>query len=511
MKNQDFQKEASGNHNISFMKRLPEIVSICAIITGLLASGTIVKRPDEAVTRHLPLSAGIDTTGLAGSLKVEKFNLEIIPPSSGVQFYKAGIVFLSNTRDEGKMLPKHVSFGTNEAYTALIRDTVLGLHMLFSPTASFSYPCEALTFSTDFKTMYFTMIAKKEKKEKIYRADYRPDAKGEAGWVPNASPLEFCTGNFIYTHPALSSDGKIMIFASDMDGTVGALDLFIVRRDGEKWSRPENLGKLINTDKDECYPFLDQDNNLYFSSDGLPGIGGFDIFTCKFDGEKWEKPVNLTNKINSEEDDIAFSIEKNEGKIAFYTRRQKSRLEDIKLLKVSLTRDKVANNPLTISYIFNGKAGEKTELLASKPDETSKPVVQETSKASPAEVKKAVKTEGKKTPSNPAAAPAAPGAKVVIIKPTSEIPEELKNVVVYRIQFLSTGQPRKETQVLINGVPYKTFEYFYLGMYRYTIGEFRTLAPATELQNICRKSGFPQAFVAAFKNDTRSLDLSTFK
>jgi len=493
------------------MKRLPEIVSFCAIVTGFLASGTIVKGPDKELSKDFPLSAEIDTALLTGSLKVEKFNLDLIPPSSGVQFYKGGIVFLSNTRDEGKMLPKHVSFGTNEAYTALIRDSVLGLHMLFSPTASFSYPCEALTFSADFKTMYFTMIAKKEKKEKIYKADYRPDTKGEAGWVPDASPLEFCTGNFIYTHPALSPDGKIMIFASDMNGTEGALDLFIVRKDGEKWSRPESLGKLINTAKYECYPFLDQDNNLFFSSDGLPGFGGFDIFTCRFDGDKWEKPVNLTNKINSEEDDIAFSIDKSEGKIAFFTRRQKSLLEDINLLKVSLTRDKVANNPLTISYIFNGKAGEKAELLASKPAEESKPAVQETPKAAPAEVGKTVKTGEKKPQSKPAAAPAAPGAKVVTIKTTSEIPEELKDVVVYRIQFLSTGQPRKETQVLINGVPYRTFEYIYLGAYRYTIGEFRTLAPAIELQNICKKSGFPQAFVAAFKNNTRSLDLSTFK
>jgi hypothetical protein len=507
MINQDFQKEASGNPNISFMKRLPGLVSFCAVIIGLLASGTIEKRPDDSIATDLMQQAGHDTTGLAGSLKVEGFKLDIIPPSSGVQFYKGGIVFLSNTKDEGKMLSKHISFGTNEAYTALLRDSVIGLHMLFSPTASFSFPCEALTFSSDFKTMYYTMIAKKEKKEKIYRAEYRPDVKGEAGWVMDAGPLEFCTGNYIYTHPALSSDGNIMIFASDMSGTVGALDLFIVRKEGGKWSKPENLGKSINTARYECYPFLDRDNNLFYSSDGLPGIGGFDIFTCKFDGEKWGNPVNLTKKINSEEDDIAFSIEKSEGKIAFYTRRQKSRMEDIKLFKVSVGKESAPNNPLTISYIFNGKAWEKTELLASKPAEVPKAPPVEVKK----EVKKEVKTEEKKVSSVASSAPPAAGAKIVVIKTTSAIPDELKNVVVYRIQFLSTGQPRKETQLLVNGVPYKTFEYVYLGAYRYTIGEFRTIAPAVELKNICKKSGFPDAFVAAFKNDTRSLDFATFK
>jgi hypothetical protein len=482
------------------MKRFPELISFCAVIIGLFASGSVEKRSDDVIARDYTLQAGDDTTGLTGSLRVEGFNLDIIPPSSGVQFYKGGLVFLSNTRDEGKMLPKHVSFGTNEAYTALLRDTVLGLHMLFSPTASFSFPCEALTFSIDFRTMYYTMIAKKEKKEKIYRAEYRPDSKGEAGWVMDGSPLEFCTGNFIYTHPALSADGRIMIFASDMNGTIGALDLFIVRKDGEKWSKPENLGKSINTDRNECYPFLDIDNNLFYSSDGLPGFGGFDIFTCRFDGVKWDKPVNLTKWINSEDDDIAFSIERSDGKVAFYTRRQKATLEDIKLLKVSLIKDKAGSKPLTISYIFNGKAGEKAELLAAKPAEPVKKVERDTLKVAPPQ-----------TPVSSVSNPPATGAKVVAIKATSAIPAELKNVVVYRVQFLTTTQPRRETQVLINSVPYDTFEYLYLGAYRYTIGEFRTLAPAKELQSICRKSGYPQAFVAAFKNDTRSLDFANFK
>jgi hypothetical protein len=476
------------------MKRLPALLSICVVMIALMASGAIDKQPKDAITEDL---AGHDTT----SLKVEIFNLDVIPPSSGVQFYKNGIVFLSNTKDEGKMLPRHVSFGTNEAYTALLRDTILGLHMLFSPTASFPYPCEAMTFNADFKTMYYTMIAKNEKKEKIYRAEYKPNAKGVAGWVMDTNPQDFCSGNYIYTHPALSSDGKMMIFASDMNGTAGALDLFIVRKEGEKWSKPENLGKSINTSMYECYPFLDQDNNLFFSSDGLPGFGGFDIFTSKFNGVNWDTPVNLTKKINSEDDDIAFSIEKAEGKIAFFSRRQTAHLDDIKLFKVSLINETEVNNPLTISYIFNGKAGEKTELVAAKPAEPDKA----------AETRKEVKAEEKKAPSKPVAKPAAPGAKVVIIKNTSEIPDELKDVIVYRVQFLSTGQPRKETQILINGVPYKTFEYVYLGAYRYTIGEFRTLAPAKELQSICRKSGFPDAFVAAFKNDMRSLDFALFK
>jgi hypothetical protein len=512
--NQDFPGEVIGKPYFNFyiMKRLPEIVTFCCIIVGFLTSGTIEKKSDDARYSYFLSQTEHDTTGLVGFLKVDSFNLSIIPPSSGVRFFRDGLVFLSNSKYEGKMLPKHVSFGSIEAYSAMVKDTSLGLHMLFFRSSSFSYPCEAITFSSDFKTMYFTKIAKKEKREKIYRAEFKYDDNNESDWVTDINPVDFCTGNYIYTHPALSADGKTMIFCSDMNGSSGGMDLFIVRKDGDKWSKPENLGKSINTSGDECFPFIDSDNNLFFSSDGLKGYGGYDIFTCKFNGESWDKPMNLSRKINSENDDIAFSIDKKEGKSAFFTARQKSFKSEMQLFKVSLTKELVDNNPLTISYVYNGRAVPTSGLLAMKPVEQTKPVEKEPAKTVPGGVKKdETKVDEKKAPAEAETKAKTTGAKVVIIKPTSSLPEKFKDVVVYRIQFLSTTKQRKESQVIINGVSYQTYEYFYLDAYRYTIGEFLTLTPAKELQNICRKSGFPQAFVAAFKNNTRSLDLILFK
>jgi hypothetical protein len=102
-------------------------------------------------------------------------------------------------------------------------------------------------------------------------------------------------------------------------------------------------------------------------------------------------------------------------------------------------------------------------------------------------------------------------AKVVTIKPTIPTPVDQKDIVIYRIQFLSSIKPQKDNHITINGESYKTYEYFYLGEYRYTIGEFTALTPAVELQNLCRRSEYPHAFVAAFKNNTRSLDVKLFK
>jgi hypothetical protein len=491
------------------MKRFPATITICCITFGLLTSGIVDKGLEIYSRKSFSVQQLHDTTGIVGLLRVDSFNLEIISPSSGIQFYKDGIVFLSNTKNEGKMLPKHVSFGTAEAYTAIVKDTSLGFHMLFSPASSFSYPCEAMTFSNDFKTMFYTKIARKETKERIYRAELKSDGKCNSIWITDVKPLDFCIGDYRYTHPALSADSKMMIFASDMSGSVGGMDLFITRKDGEKWSKPENLGKSINTSLYECFPYLDPDNNLFFSSDGLAGLGGYDIYTCKFNGETWEKPMNLSHRINSEIDDIAFSINKTDGKSAFYTKKQKSGKGEMQLLRVILKQDLADNNPSSISSIYNGKPVSETALLATKAVEQTTPPAKEPPSTVQPETKKETKVEEVKAAANPISTP--PSAKTVIIKPTSPIPEELKDVVIYRIQFLSTTKPRKETQIVINGVAYKTYEYFYLNSYRYSVGEFKTLAPAKELQSICRKSGYPQAFIAAFKNNLRSIDLTVFK
>ena len=508
-KNPDYPNKVVGNNNLIIsMKRLPGTLTLCFFSISLLTSGMIKNRADNS-GMEFSLEQIHDTTGLIGYLKVDSFKLEILPPSSGVQFFKNGIVFLSNTKNEGKMLPKHVSFGTTEAYTAIVKDSSLGLHMLFSPASSFSFPCEAITFSSDFKTMYFTKIARKDTKEKIYHAELKPDGRGNSVWITDEKPLEFCTGDYRYTHPALSADGEMMIFASDRDGSLGGTDLFIVRKVGEKWSKPENPGKSINTPMNECFPFIDNDKNLFFSSDGLAGFGGYDIFTCKFNGETWENPMNLSGRINSASDDFAFSIDKTDGKRAFYTTREKSEFGGMQLYKIDLIRGQADNQPLSISHIYNGNPEDKPELVAINTAAQTKPTENETVKKIPEEVKKEIKAEAKKVPAGPARQ--SPESKVMTNTPSVRMQEESNDAVVYRIQFLSTTNPRKENQIVINGVVYETYEYFYQNLYRYTIGQFSTLSAAKGMQSVIRKGGYPQAFMVAFKNGTRSLDPGLFK
>lgn len=103
-----------------------------------------------------------------------------------------------------------------------------------------------------------------------------------------------------------------------------------------------------------------------------------------------------------------------------------------------------------------------------------------------------------------------PSAKPAVTE-EKQLPEATKEIIAYRIQILSNSTSKSSYNININNKAYKTFEYNYAGAYRICIGEFSTLNSAKEFQNICRKNGYPQAFVVAFKNNVRSTDPALFK
>ena len=107
--------------------------------------------------------------------------------------------------------------------------------------------------------------------------------------------------------PAISADGQTLIFSSNRPGGLGGSDLYrSVRLPDGQWSRPENLGPVINSSGNEMAPFFHPDGStLYFSSDGHPGMGGYDLFMSRTDETgRWTSPVNLGVPINSADDEI---------------------------------------------------------------------------------------------------------------------------------------------------------------------------------------------------------------
>jgi hypothetical protein len=493
------------------MKSLPVTAVLAFLITGVMTSGTI--REDLRLHNgKVAYNASQDTNRLMNLLSIDSFFLPLIQPASGVQFYKNGIIFLSDTKNETRMLPNHISFGTNQSYFAVPRDFTTGEHILFSASDPFPYPSEAITFSSDLKTMYFTKLAGKPLKEKIFMARLSSGGDNQPGWEVEKEPLDFCDENFSYSHPTLSSDGKILIFASNQQGSLGGMDIFITRRTNGKWSVPVNPGKIINTAGNEFYPFLDKDNNLYYSSDRLTGYGGYDIFICRYNGYDWDKPKNLSGKVNTAYDDIAFIISREDGKKGFLTRRNPDNKGEMQLFRVTMNPPSEAANYnlftttdsinaiseklLTISSVFVSIQKPKILAAAAKP------------KAEPKEERKAVTAPAVAQP-----APSAPEKKVIAAPVAQQAPvvKGSSDQVIYRVQFLASMKHKEKFQVTVKGKSYETHEYFYQGAYRYCIGEFASVAQARDLQKAARESGHDEAFVAAFRNNVRTLDMSLFR
>jgi hypothetical protein len=131
--------------------------------------------------------------------------------------------------------------------------------------------------------------------------------------------VSFANTAFNMMHPAISPDGSRMVFASDRPGGMGGLDLWIVHRRGDAWSRPEHMGPIINTAAHDAFPYFSPDGRLFFASRGHPGFGGYDLFvTTQHENGAWTTPVNLGRPLNSPMDDITFYL-LSDGKSGYFS------------------------------------------------------------------------------------------------------------------------------------------------------------------------------------------------
>ena len=171
------------------------------------------------------------------------------------------------------------------------------------------------TFNSDGSKMYFSRNNYHESKKisdqsgimhvGIYSAELV-----NGNWE-NIKPTNLNNPNYIVYHPALSSDSKKLYFASDMPGGKGGTDIYVsdVMEDGTLGA-PVNLGSVINTEGNEAFPFIyNEEDLLYFSSDGHVGLGLMDVFVAvKDENNKIVNVINLGEPINSKKDDIAYYL-----------------------------------------------------------------------------------------------------------------------------------------------------------------------------------------------------------
>lgn len=166
-------------------------------------------------------------------------------------------------------------------------------------------------FTPDGKKMYFSIC---DLSCSIYESVYNPESRewGEPKLVEGINgrreTLEDGRGKVqakttYDKDPWLTPDGKIMFFTSDREGGYGKLDIWYSLKDGENWTTPINAGAKINTPFSEIKPVIGRDGNLYYSSNGMLGFGGYDVYKAPGALGKWNNPINMGTPINSSSDD----------------------------------------------------------------------------------------------------------------------------------------------------------------------------------------------------------------
>ena len=150
------------------------------------------------------------------------------------------------------------------------------------------------------------------------------------------------TENYSIAHPCLSKDGKTLFFTANLPNGYGGTDIYMsTKKEDGTWSEPQNLGNQVNSAADELTPFYhSEDGNLYFASNRVGGMGGFDIYEAKKEGDFFEKVKDLGAPINSEDDDISFIV--NDAKRRGYfasNRRGNFDIFKVDVLLLNITRN----------------------------------------------------------------------------------------------------------------------------------------------------------------------------
>ncbi|NMH24134.1 OmpA family protein [Flavobacterium solisilvae] len=273
----------------------------------------------------------------------------------GISFYGDKVAFASLRNGE------NATYGWNERpyldlFSASVNDEGLLVDVKpFSEEINTKTHESSAVFTSDLKTMYFNRTGEKQVEignekyatVKLYKAEF---VNGK--WT-NVMMLPFSSDEYSVQHPALSKDGKQLYFASDMKGTIGSFDIFVVdiNEDGT-YSQPRNLGENINTIHREQFPFVADDGSLYFASDGHQGHGNLDVFmSYKISDTEFDKPQNLGLVINSEMDDFNLILDYKTGKGYFSS----NRTGDDNLYTVAVEENK-------LQFLVEGEVRDKNSL-----------------------------------------------------------------------------------------------------------------------------------------------------
>lgn len=184
--------------------------------------------------------------------------------------------------------------------------------------------------------------------------------KTQKRWI-NIHPLTLNSDEYSVEHPALSADGKELYFASDMPGGMGGMDLYVSQRvtdaNGERsWGAPVNLGPTVNSPGDEVFPFADHQGNLWYASNGIPGLGGLDIFFAARTAHGYDKTINPGYPMNTRFDDFGYIADSN-GQNGYFSSNRNNSCKDDDIYAIIRTPSK------KVLHVYDAQTGESIPAL----------------------------------------------------------------------------------------------------------------------------------------------------
>lgn len=264
----------------------------------------------------------------------------------GAIFFDDGVVF-SSDRDTTKINSLRGSwlykpyvqsyFVTAEMKDKDTKEFEYGHPVLFGDNLNMSYHDGPVRFDGNNQTAYYTVFGTNDRKanrrKNVLNMQIAMSKRVGEQWTKPNTKIGINSREYSVIHPSVTPDGDKMFFASDIAGGFGGFDLYVSYNEGGEWSKPVNLGPEINTEGDEVYPFFGQDENLYFSSDGQPGLGGFDIYYSSSIAGRWLPVTNMGAPLNSNKDDVAYCADSSMTYGYFSTNRNPKRNMDIYYFK----------------------------------------------------------------------------------------------------------------------------------------------------------------------------------
>jgi outer membrane protein OmpA-like peptidoglycan-associated protein len=302
-------------------------------------------------------------------------------------YYRNGISFIStkkNRTNTGYKFDDEVMKNFTDIFKANLIDEANGgfdASQLLLKASNQKFMQGPMTFTDDYEVMYITRSTAKDGKPfatednktvlmEICKVKY---SKGKVEKWDEITPVVLNRDkgyqNYSYAHPTfITGKGDELIFASNMPGGFGGNDLWYSRLVGSEWATPVNLGPEINTSGDELFPYVAKDGSLFFASNGLPGIGGLDIYKAsKLEDTKYGQVENLASPFNSVYDDFGFIVDKTGREGYFSSNRIGGKgLDDIYSWRTVETQlcvrviDLVSKNPIKSAAVKIPCLGSKT-------------------------------------------------------------------------------------------------------------------------------------------------------